>query len=135
MFETGSKLAAAEKINIHTMFQGDVPGASWGLAAQAAATETFISFPGQTLLIGSGILQNSRIILSIGNRLQEPAGCCSGNANLIRSATRSREARSLIFLQLKIPGLILPENRLQGSWILTFLVTFKCLKTGVSDTT
>ncbi|MBW8683609.1 glycoside hydrolase family 38 N-terminal domain-containing protein [Chitinophaga rhizophila] len=38
MFHTAVKTARQQGINITTMFQGDVPGASWGLASQADIT-------------------------------------------------------------------------------------------------
>ena len=38
MFYTGKRLAKEHGIDIQTMFQGDVPGSSWGLAAQVNET-------------------------------------------------------------------------------------------------
>lgn len=38
MFHTAVKTAKEHGVEIHTMFQGDVPGASWGLSSQADIT-------------------------------------------------------------------------------------------------
>lgn len=38
MFYTAVKTAKSHGLDIHTMFQGDIPGASWGLASQSAIT-------------------------------------------------------------------------------------------------
>lgn len=38
MFHTAVKTAKANGLNINTMFQGDIPGASWGLSSQSAIT-------------------------------------------------------------------------------------------------
>ncbi|RFZ85226.1 glycoside hydrolase [Mucilaginibacter terrenus] len=54
MFAASQRLARAHGIDIHTMFQGDVPGASWGLAAQAEQTgiKYFLSGPNASDRIG-----------------------------------------------------------------------------------
>jgi hypothetical protein len=55
LFYTGVHLAKDDGIAIHTMFQGDVPGASWGLSAQADITgiHYFLSAPNASDRIGS----------------------------------------------------------------------------------
>jgi alpha-mannosidase len=55
MFSRSQKLAKEQGIEIHTMFQGDVPGASWGLAAQAEQTgiKYFLSGPNASDRIGN----------------------------------------------------------------------------------
>jgi alpha-mannosidase len=55
MFSKSQKLAKEQGIEIHTMFQGDVPGASWGLAAQAGQTgiHYFLSGPNASDRIGN----------------------------------------------------------------------------------
>jgi alpha-mannosidase len=55
MFAESQRLAKAHGIEIHTMFQGDVPGASWGLAAQAEQTgiRYFLSGPNASDRIGN----------------------------------------------------------------------------------
>jgi alpha-mannosidase len=55
MFAKSQKLAKDQGIEIHTMFQGDVPGASWGLAAQAGQTgiRYFLSGPNASDRIGN----------------------------------------------------------------------------------
>ncbi len=55
MFSESQKLAKAHGIEIHTMFQGDVPGASWGLAAQSEQTgiKYFLSGPNASDRIGN----------------------------------------------------------------------------------
>ncbi len=55
MFAKSQKLAREQGIEIHTMFQGDVPGASWGLAAQAEQTgiHYFLSGPNASDRIGN----------------------------------------------------------------------------------
>lgn len=55
MFAKSQKLAKAHGIEIHTMFQGDVPGASWGLAAQSEQTgiKYFLSGPNASDRIGN----------------------------------------------------------------------------------
>ncbi|CAL1517184.1 glycoside hydrolase family 38 C-terminal domain-containing protein [Chitinophaga sp. MM2321] len=55
LFETGVQLASDHGIGIHTMFQGDVPGASWGLSAQADITgiRYFLSAPNASDRIGT----------------------------------------------------------------------------------
>jgi len=55
MFAESQRLAKANGIEIHTMFQGDVPGASWGLAAQAEQTgiKYFLSGPNASDRIGN----------------------------------------------------------------------------------
>jgi alpha-mannosidase len=55
MFATGQKLAKQHGVDIHTMFQGDVPGASWGLSAQSDQTgiKYFLSGPNASDRIGN----------------------------------------------------------------------------------
>ena len=55
MFAKSQKLAKAHGIEIHSMFQGDVPGASWGLSAQAEQTgiKYFLSGPNASDRIGN----------------------------------------------------------------------------------
>jgi alpha-mannosidase len=55
MFAESQRLAREQGIEIHTMFQGDVPGASWGLAAQAEQTgiKYFLSGPNASDRIGN----------------------------------------------------------------------------------
>jgi alpha-mannosidase len=55
MFAESQRLAKEQGIEIHTMFQGDVPGASWGLAAQAEQTgiKYFLSGPNASDRIGN----------------------------------------------------------------------------------
>lgn len=55
MFYTGIRLAKANGIQIQSMFQGDVPGASWGLSSQADITgiKYFLSAPNASDRIGS----------------------------------------------------------------------------------
>ncbi|MEB0248768.1 MULTISPECIES: glycoside hydrolase family 38 C-terminal domain-containing protein [unclassified Mucilaginibacter] len=55
MFAESQRLAREQGIEIHTMFQGDVPGASWGLAAQAEQTgiRYFLSGPNASDRIGN----------------------------------------------------------------------------------
>jgi alpha-mannosidase len=55
MFSKSQKLAKEQGIEIHTMFQGDVPGASWGLAAQSEQTgiKYFLSGPNASDRIGN----------------------------------------------------------------------------------
>lgn len=55
LFYTGAHLAKDYGMAIHTMFQGDVPGASWGLSAQADITgiRYFLSAPDASDRIGS----------------------------------------------------------------------------------
>ncbi|MET3977489.1 alpha-mannosidase [Mucilaginibacter sp. UYP25] len=55
MFAESQRLARQQGIEIHTMFQGDVPGASWGLAAQAGQTgiKYFLSGPNASDRIGN----------------------------------------------------------------------------------
>jgi alpha-mannosidase len=54
MFAQGRKLAKQNGIEISTMFQGDVPGASWGLSAQTEQTgiKYFLSGPNASDRIG-----------------------------------------------------------------------------------
>ncbi|MGF7082111.1 alpha-mannosidase [Mucilaginibacter sp. UYCu711] len=54
MFAKSQKLAKEHGIEIHTMFQGDVPGASWGLSAQSDQTNIkyFLSGPNASDRIG-----------------------------------------------------------------------------------
>jgi alpha-mannosidase len=54
MFARSQKLAKEHGIEIHTMFQGDVPGASWGLSAQSDQTNIkyFLSGPNASDRIG-----------------------------------------------------------------------------------
>jgi len=55
LFFEGSKLARRGGTEIESMFQGDVPGASWGLASQAAQTgiKYFLSGPNAEDRIGN----------------------------------------------------------------------------------
>ena len=55
MFATAQTLAKTHGFEIHTMFQGDVPGASWGLAAQSGQTgiKYFLSGPNASDRIGN----------------------------------------------------------------------------------
>ncbi|NLR59477.1 glycoside hydrolase [Chitinophaga polysaccharea] len=55
LFGTGARLARQYDMSIHTMFQGDVPGASWGLTSQADITgiHYFLSAPNASDRIGS----------------------------------------------------------------------------------
>ncbi|MGF6928562.1 alpha-mannosidase [Chitinophaga sp. W2I13] len=55
LFSLGARLAKDYDININTMFQGDVPGASWGLISQSAITgmKYFLSAPNANDRIGS----------------------------------------------------------------------------------
>lgn len=55
MFKTGKQLSKKQDIDIQTMFQGDVPGSSWGLAAQVNQTgiKYFLSGPNASDRIGS----------------------------------------------------------------------------------
>ncbi|WPU92687.1 glycoside hydrolase family 38 C-terminal domain-containing protein [Mucilaginibacter sabulilitoris] len=55
MFAKSQKLAREQDITINSMFQGDVPGASWGLAAQAEQTgiKYFLSGPNASDRIGN----------------------------------------------------------------------------------
>jgi hypothetical protein len=55
MFYTGRRLAKDHGLEINTMFQGDVPGASWGLSSQAHITgiKYFLSAPNASDRIGS----------------------------------------------------------------------------------
>lgn len=55
LFATGARLAKDYGITINTMFQGDVPGASWGLISQSAITgmKYFLSAPNANDRIGS----------------------------------------------------------------------------------
>ncbi|MFD0793409.1 glycoside hydrolase family 38 C-terminal domain-containing protein [Mucilaginibacter litoreus] len=55
MFFRSQQLAKQNGIEIHTMFQGDVPGASWGLAAQSEQTgiKYFLSGPNASDRIGN----------------------------------------------------------------------------------
>jgi len=55
LFSTGARLAKDYGIQIHTMFQGDVPGASWGLTSQSAITgiRYFLSAPNANDRIGN----------------------------------------------------------------------------------
>lgn len=55
MFAMSQKLAKQHGLEIHTMFQGDVPGASWGLAAQSEQTgiKYFLSGPNASDRIGN----------------------------------------------------------------------------------
>jgi alpha-mannosidase len=54
LFAKSQQLAREHGIEIHTMFQGDVPGASWGLAAQSEQTgiKYFLSGPNASDRIG-----------------------------------------------------------------------------------
>lgn len=53
-FQTGLQLAAAQGLELHTMMQVDVPGASWGLSAQSDITgiKYFLSAPNSSDRIG-----------------------------------------------------------------------------------
>ncbi|WP_157580847.1 glycoside hydrolase family 38 C-terminal domain-containing protein [Segetibacter koreensis] len=55
MFHTGKQLGKEHGIDIETMFQGDVPGSSWGLAAQVNQTgiKYFLSGPNASDRIGT----------------------------------------------------------------------------------
>lgn len=55
MFKTGKQLGKEHDIDIQTMFQGDVPGSSWGLAAQVNQTgiKYFLSGPNASDRIGT----------------------------------------------------------------------------------
>ena len=55
LFRRGIALAKEQGITLHSMFQGDVPGASWGLAAQADITgiKYFLSAPNASDRIGA----------------------------------------------------------------------------------
>lgn len=55
MFSRSQKLAREQGIVINTLFQGDVPGASWGLAAQTEQTgiKYFLSGPNASDRIGN----------------------------------------------------------------------------------
>jgi alpha-mannosidase len=55
MFAKSQELAREHGIEIHTMFQGDVPGASWGLSAQTEQTgiKYFLSGPNASDRIGN----------------------------------------------------------------------------------
>lgn len=55
MFYTGRRLAKDHGLEINTMFQGDVPGASWGLSSQSGITgiKYFLSAPNASDRIGS----------------------------------------------------------------------------------
>ena len=55
MFAKSQQLAKAHGIDIHSMFQGDVPGASWGLPAQVEQTgiKYFLSGPNASDRIGN----------------------------------------------------------------------------------
>ncbi|RAJ37189.1 glycoside hydrolase family 38 N-terminal domain-containing protein [Pedobacter cryoconitis] len=55
MFAKSQKLAKEQGIEINTLFQGDVPGASWGLAAQVEQTgiRYFLSGPNASDRIGN----------------------------------------------------------------------------------
>ncbi|SEW53434.1 glycoside hydrolase family 38 N-terminal domain-containing protein [Chitinophaga arvensicola] len=55
LFSTGARLAKDYGMQIHTMFQGDVPGASWGLISQSNLTGVhyFLSAPNANDRIGS----------------------------------------------------------------------------------
>ncbi|MDP9076160.1 MAG: glycoside hydrolase [Bacteroidota bacterium] len=55
LFAKSQNLAKEHGIEIHTMFQGDVPGASWGLAAQSEQTgiRYFLSGPNASDRIGN----------------------------------------------------------------------------------
>ncbi|MBO9728323.1 MAG: glycoside hydrolase [Chitinophaga sp.] len=58
LFYTGAKLAKDYGMTIHTLFQGDVPGATWGLSSQANITgiKYFLSAPNASDRIGSADL-------------------------------------------------------------------------------
>lgn len=55
MFATGTRLAKEHGIQIQSMFQGDVPGSSWGLSSQADITgiKYFLSAPNASDRIGT----------------------------------------------------------------------------------
>lgn len=55
MFAKSQKLAKEQGLEINTLFQGDVPGASWGLAAQVEQTgiKYFLSGPNASDRIGN----------------------------------------------------------------------------------
>ena len=55
LFSLGARLAKEHHIPIHTMFQGDVPGATWGLSSQSDITgiKYFLSAPNASDRIGS----------------------------------------------------------------------------------
>ena len=55
LFKKSQQLARANGIKINTMFQGDVPGASWGLSAQSDQTDIkyFLSGPNASDRIGN----------------------------------------------------------------------------------
>jgi hypothetical protein len=55
LFAKSQQLTREHGIEIHTMFQGDVPGASWGLAAQSGQTgiKYFLSGPNASDRIGN----------------------------------------------------------------------------------
>lgn len=55
MFYTGVRLGKEHGITVNSMFQGDVPGASWGLSAQSDITGVhyFLSAPNASDRIGS----------------------------------------------------------------------------------
>lgn len=55
MFYTGKQLGKEHAIDIQTLFQGDVPGSSWGLAAQVGQTgiKYFLSGPNASDRIGT----------------------------------------------------------------------------------
>lgn len=55
LFAKSQQLAREHGIEIHTMFQGDVPGASWGLSAQSDLTgiKYFLSGPNASDRIGN----------------------------------------------------------------------------------
>jgi alpha-mannosidase len=54
-FKKGMELAKAHGLELHSMFQGDVPGASWGIAAQSDITGVhyFLSAPNASDRIGA----------------------------------------------------------------------------------
>jgi len=55
MFYTGTRLAKDHGLQVQTMFQGDVPGASWGLSGQSdiSGIKYFLSAPNASDRIGS----------------------------------------------------------------------------------
>jgi hypothetical protein len=55
MFATGTRLGKEHGIEVNSMFQGDVPGSSWGLSAQMDITgiKYFLSAPNASDRIGS----------------------------------------------------------------------------------
>ncbi|SFD46257.1 Glycosyl hydrolases family 38 C-terminal domain-containing protein [Chitinophaga sp. CF118] len=55
MFATGTRIAKEHGIEVNTMFQGDVPGSSWGLSSQADITgiKYFLSAPNASDRIGT----------------------------------------------------------------------------------